>query len=132
MKPLIKLLMVMAPMTAIAQSGDKVPLVMNAENTFAKYAKPALPAVEKLPVIKELPNPLQGVKKYKDWESFVGNVNDDKNLRSIIVAADWEYKGILEAFAILIPEAFTEPDKVCANSTAYWPPAGMLLGVEIL
>jgi hypothetical protein len=40
---------------------------MNAENTFAKYAKPALPAVEKLPVIKELPNPLQGVKKYKDW-----------------------------------------------------------------
>ena len=46
------------------------------------------------------------VKKYKDWESFVGNVNDDKNLRSIIVAADWEYKGILEAFAILIPEAF--------------------------
>ena len=46
------------------------------------------------------------VKKYKDWESFVGNVNDDKNLRSIIVDADWEYKGILEAFAILIPEAF--------------------------
>lgn len=46
------------------------------------------------------------VKKYKGWESFVGNVNDDKNLRSIIVDADWEYKGILEAFAILIPEAF--------------------------
>ena len=40
---------------------------MNAENTFANYAKPKLPAVEDLPIIKELPNPLQGVKKYKDW-----------------------------------------------------------------
>ncbi len=46
------------------------------------------------------------VKKYQNWELFVRNVNDDKTLRSIIVDADWEYKGILEAFAILIPEAF--------------------------
>ena len=46
------------------------------------------------------------VKKYQDWESFVGNINADNTLRSIIIDADWEYKGILEAFAILIPEAF--------------------------
>lgn len=46
------------------------------------------------------------VKKYQGWKSFVGNVNDDNTLRSIIVDTDWEYKGILEAFAILIPEAF--------------------------
>ena len=46
------------------------------------------------------------VKKYQDWESFVGNVNDDNTLSSIIVDTNWEYKGILEAFAILIPEAY--------------------------
>ena len=67
MRALIKLLLAVAPMSAIAQSGNNVPLVMNAENTFANYKKPKLPKVEDLPVIKELPNPLQGVKNYKDW-----------------------------------------------------------------
>ena len=67
MKTLIKLLLAVAPISAMAQTGNKVPLVMNAENTFANYAKPKLLAVEDLPIIKELPNPLQGVKKYKDW-----------------------------------------------------------------
>ena len=67
MKTLIKLLLAVAPISAMAQTGNKVPLVMNAENTFANYKKPKLPKVEDLPVIKELPNPLQGVKNYKDW-----------------------------------------------------------------
>jgi len=67
MRALIKLLLAVAPISTMAQSGNKVPLVMNAENTFANYTKPKLPKVEDLPVIKELPNPLQGVKKYKDW-----------------------------------------------------------------
>lgn len=67
MRALIKLLLAVAPMSAMAQSGNNVPLVMNAENTFANYKKTKLPKVEDLPVIKELPNPLQGVKNYKDW-----------------------------------------------------------------
>ena len=67
MRALIKLLLAVAPMSAMAQSGNNVPLVMNAENTFDNYKKPKLPKVEDLPVIKELPNPLQGVKNYKDW-----------------------------------------------------------------
>lgn len=46
------------------------------------------------------------VKKYPDWDSFVGNVNTDKSLRDIIVESHWSYKGILEALAILIPETF--------------------------
>ncbi len=46
------------------------------------------------------------VKKYQNWESFVRNINDDDTLRSIIIDTDWQYKGILEAFAILLPEVF--------------------------
>ena len=46
------------------------------------------------------------IKQYQDWEAFAGSVKEDKALREIIVESHWLYKGILEAFAILIPETY--------------------------
>lgn len=66
MKSIIKLLLAMAPLSGMADEPE-VPLVFKAENTFALYKKPALPSADKLPIIRELPDPLKGVKKYKDW-----------------------------------------------------------------
>ena len=53
-------------LTASAQK-PKLPLVFDVENTGAAFPKPALPAPDKLPVIRELPDPLEGVKGYADW-----------------------------------------------------------------
>ena len=53
-------------LTASAQQ-SKLPLVFDVENTGAAFPKPALPAPDKLPVIRELPDPLEGVKGYADW-----------------------------------------------------------------
>jgi hypothetical protein len=66
MKSIIKLLLAMAPLSGMADEPE-VPLVFKAENTFALYKKPALPPADKLPIIRELPDPLKGIKKYKDW-----------------------------------------------------------------
>ena len=46
------------------------------------------------------------IKQYQDWEAFAGSVKEDKALREIIVESHWLYKGILEAFAILISETY--------------------------
>lgn len=46
------------------------------------------------------------VKKYQTWKSFMEGINTDKALREVIVENHWLYKGILEAFATLIPETF--------------------------
>lgn len=46
------------------------------------------------------------VKNYEDWKSFTDSINTDKALREVIVENHWLYKGILEAFATLIPEMF--------------------------
>ena len=43
------------------------PLVYTAENTGAQFAAPALPPPDQLPVIRELPDPLEGVKGFADW-----------------------------------------------------------------
>lgn len=47
------------------------------------------------------------VKKYPDWESFVGNLKGDKSLKEIVIESHWMYKGVLEALAVLIPEMFS-------------------------
>lgn len=50
--------------TATAQP----PLVYGQENTGSHFAKPVLPAPDQLPVIRELPDALLGVKDFGDWE----------------------------------------------------------------
>ena len=49
---------------AVAQN---VPLVYGVENTGFHLKKPKLAATDKLPVIRELPDALEGVKKFSDW-----------------------------------------------------------------
>lgn len=46
------------------------------------------------------------IKRYPNWKSFVESIKVDQSLQDIIVESYWLYKGILEAFAILIPESF--------------------------
>lgn len=46
------------------------------------------------------------VKKYQNWETFAESINTDKALREVIIEAQWSFKGILESFAILVPEMF--------------------------
>ncbi len=66
MKKLQLLLMLVTSVTLQAQR-QQPPLVYTAENTGAQFAAPALPAPDQLPVIRELPDPLEGVKGFVDW-----------------------------------------------------------------
>ena len=52
---------------AQAQQGGQLPLAYQVENTGAAFAKPAMPAANELPVIKDLPDPLKGVNGFSDW-----------------------------------------------------------------
>ena len=48
-------------------SNESIPMVYDVENTGAGYALPVMPTVADLPVIKELPDALEGVKDFSDW-----------------------------------------------------------------
>ena len=63
---IMTLLALMTMTTASAQKND-LPLVYDVENTGSKFAAPAMPAADQLPVIRELPDALEGVKKFKGW-----------------------------------------------------------------
>ena len=58
-------------MTVLAQKEQATslpPLVYEQENTGSHYPKPELPDAGLLPEIIELPNALQGVSSFSDWE----------------------------------------------------------------
>ena len=49
------------------KDGHDIESVFSVENTGASFPLPEMPAVDKLPVIKDLPDPLEGVTNYADW-----------------------------------------------------------------
>ena len=51
-----------------ATTQAQIPLVYNAENTGSQLSVPVMPKPDKLPVIRELPDPLEGVSTFADWE----------------------------------------------------------------
>ena len=63
---ILTLLLLAAVLSAHAQR-KQLPLVYTVENTGAQFEAPALPEPDQLPVIRELPDPLEGVKGFADW-----------------------------------------------------------------
>ena len=67
MKLLSTIVLCCANLCAQAQQGSQLPLSYQVENTGAAFAKPDMPEASKLPVVKDLPDPLKGVKGFSDW-----------------------------------------------------------------
>ena len=83
MKKIIMTTLVLASATAMQAQKQQLPLVYHAENTGSHYALPALPPANQLPVIRELPDPLEGVTTFADWER-----------RRNVIAAQIQHYGI--------------------------------------
>ena len=56
-------------------NGQQPPLVYGVENTGAKFKAPKIPTVDRLPVIHELPDALEGVKGFADWSRRRSNIS---------------------------------------------------------
>ena len=56
-------------------ANSQVPLVYGVENTGAKFKAPKMRGIDKLPVIRELPDALEGVKGFKDWAKRRSNIS---------------------------------------------------------
>lgn len=54
----------LCPTQALAQDP---PLVYSVEHTGSHFAKPAMPEPDQLPVVRELPDALEGVASFADW-----------------------------------------------------------------
>ena len=55
-------------MALMVQGQSDIPRVYEVENTGSQLAKPVMPESDQLPVIRELPDPLEGVTSFADWQ----------------------------------------------------------------
>ena len=55
-------------MALMAQGQSNIPRVYDVENTGALLTKPVMPEPDQLPVIHELPDALEGVNSFADWQ----------------------------------------------------------------
>ena len=60
-------LLALAFCTAVQAQQNSIPLVYRVENTAAKLKSPKMLPADRLPVIRELPDALGGVKKFRQW-----------------------------------------------------------------
>ena len=52
----------------VALGQSDIPRVYEVENTGSQLTKPVMPEPDQLPVIRELPDPLEGVSSFADWQ----------------------------------------------------------------
>ena len=63
-RPILSLILLFACVSAKAQ----IPFVYNQENTGRHFERPVMPHPNQLPIIRELPDALEGVSTFADWE----------------------------------------------------------------
>ena len=67
MKKLIMLSLMLATFGSVQAQKNQPPLVYTVENTGSSFKLPKMPGWDQLPEIRELPDPLKGVKSFKKW-----------------------------------------------------------------
>ena len=77
MKKTIMTLLALLTMGVASAQKSELPLVYDVEHTGSRFAAPKMPTIDKLPVVRELPDALEKVRSFKDWSkrrSAIGNM----------------------------------------------------------
>ena len=70
-------LLALLTMGVASAQKSELPLVYDVEHTGSRFAAPKMPTIDKLPVVRELPDALEKVRSFKDWSkrrSAIGNM----------------------------------------------------------
>ena len=60
-------LLALLTMGVASAQKSELPLVYDVEHTGSRFAAPKMPTIDKLPVVRELPDALEKVRSFKDW-----------------------------------------------------------------
>lgn len=112
--------------TAQAQKND-VPLVYSVENTGAKFKAPKMKTIDQLPVIRELPDALEGVKKFKDWSKRRSNIShmiQHYGIGTKPAVKPGEVKARMEGDSMLVVDATVNGQTLTLTSQIRYPKVG--------
>ena len=105
----------------------ELPLVYDVENTGSNFERPALPAPEKLPVIRELPDALEGVNSFADWSkrrSDIGHMIQHYGIGTKPAVEKGQVAARLEGDTALVVDVTVNGETLTLRSVIHYPKVG--------
>ena len=119
-------LLTTAAETAMAQRVE-LPLVYDVENTGSNYERPVMPAPEKLPVIRELPDALEGVASFADWakrRSDIGHMIQHYGIGTKPAVEKGQVAARMEGDTALVVDVTVNSETLTLRSVIHYPKVG--------
>ena len=113
-------------MTGRAQS-QQLPMVYSVENTGSHYEKPLMPKPCDLPVVRELPDPLEGVGNFAEWSrrrSNIGHMIQHYGIGSKPAVSPGQVSACMEGDTALVVEVRTDCGSLTLHSEIRYPKTG--------
>ncbi len=104
-----------------------IPLVYNTENTGKEYAAPKMPEPSQLPIIRELPNPLEGVSSFADWtkrRSDIAHMIQHYSIGQKPTVEPHQVKARMEGDTALVVDVTVNGKVLTLRSTICYPKVG--------
>jgi hypothetical protein len=136
----IFLLMLLTASASVQAQSVEPPLVYTVENTGAKFKAPKMPAPEKLPIIRELPDPLQGVKSFQDWSkrrSDIAHMIQHYGIGTKPAVKPEQVSARMEGDTALVVDVTVNGQTLTLRSTIRYPKVGrppyaLMIGTSML
>ncbi len=119
-------LLTTAAETAMAQRVE-LPLVYDIENTGSNYERPVMPAPQKLPVIRELPDALEGVASFADWakrRNDIGHMIQHYGIGTKPAVEKGQVAARMEGDTALVVDVTVNGETLTLRSVIHYPKVG--------
>ena len=120
---------VLAWVTATIQGQDaRIPLVYDVENTGSQFAPPIMPEPDQLPLIHELPDPLEGVKSFADWSkrrSDIAYMIQHYGIGQKPTVEPGQVKARMEGDTALVVDVTVGGETLTLRSIIHYPKTGL-------
>ena len=103
---------------------QQVPRVFGVENTGCHLEKPAMPAPDALPIIRELPDALEGVNTFADWakrRSDIGHMIQHYGIGEKPAVKPEQVKAHMEGDTALVVDVTVDGQTLTLRSTIRYP-----------
>ena len=118
---------ILALMVLVAQGQSDIPRVYEVENTGSQLAKPVLPEPDQLPVIRELPDALEGVTSFADWQkrrSDIAHMIQHYGIGEKPAVEPSQVKARMEGDTALVVDVTVNGQTLTLRSVITYPKAG--------
>ena len=119
-------LLALAAVTVMAQR-EEVPLVYDVENTGCSFPRPEMPDADALPIVRELPDALEGVGSFADWarrRSDIGHMIQHYGIGTKPAVTPQQIVAHMEGDTALVVDVTVGGETLTLRSVIHYPKVG--------